>query len=141
MLKGVGTWKRRLQEVIQAINSESRRILANETPTEAVDDAKVNVKDTTYKRLVGLDEERLPPRIKVSYLYNPGQHEGERRRATDPIWSTKVFDIGRIIVSPDQPVLYYLSPLKNLKTSRRNFVREKLQVVPVDTELPPDHVL
>ena len=74
----------------------------------------------------------------VRYLFSPGEDEGEnRRRATDPIWSIEVFDIDRTVVMPDQPVLYYLSQ----GALRRNFVREELQVVPADTELPPDHVL
>ena len=59
-----------------------------------------------------------------------------RRRATDPVWSLEVFDISRSVVSPRQPVLYYL--LDGLK---RSFVREELQFVPEDTELPPDSVL
>ena len=142
MLKGNETWKRRLREVIQALNSEPRRILANETPMDVLEQDKVTLKETTYKRPVGIDEERLPPQIMVRYLYQPGEGEGdERRRATDPIWSLIVFNTDRMIVNPHQPVLYYLSPLKNVKTSRRNFVREELQVVPSDTELPPDHVL
>ena len=78
----------------------------------------------------------------VRYLYQPGKGEGdERRRATDPIWSLQVCNIDRMIVHPNQSVLYYLSPLKNVKTPHRNFVREELQIVPYDTELPPDHVL
>ena len=131
-------WERRLRRVIAAINREPRRILANETPTEAVDDAKVNVKGVTYRRPVGLDEVRLPSGVMVRYLFNPREDEGEnRRRATDPIWSIEVFDIDRTVVIPNQPVLYYLSQ----GAPRRNFVREELQVVPNDTELPPDYVL
>ena len=90
-----------------------------------------------YKRVVGLDEDRLPIEVKVRYLLSPGELEGgEKRRATDPIWSIKVFDISGSRVSPNQPVLYYL-----LDGPRRGFVREELQVVPDYTELPPDSVL
>ena len=43
------------------------------------------------------------------YLLAPGEDEGgERRRATDPVWSLEVFDLSRSVVSPAQPVLYYL---------------------------------
>ena len=127
--------------MVQALNSEPRRILANEAPMDVLDEDKVNFKESTYKRPVGIDEERLPPGVMVRYLY-PGEGEGdERRRATDPIWSLKVFSIDRMIIHPNQPVLYYLSPLKNVKTPRRNFVTEELQVIPYDTELPPDLVL
>ena len=36
---------------------------------------------------------------------------------------------------PDQPVMYYLSG-----GPKKSFVREELQVVPEDTELPPKNV-
>ena len=138
LLKGNETWKRRLTGVIQAINSEPRRILTNETQIDAVDDAKVKIEDVSCNRPVGLDEERLPPGVKVKYLYAPGEDEGgDRRRATDPIWSAEVYNLDRIVVSYDQPVLYYLPK----PTPRRGFVREELQVVPEGTELPPNHVL
>ena len=42
------------------------------------------------------------------------------------------------MISPDQPVLYYLS---GNNAPRRSFVREEHQVVPEDTEHPPDFVL
>ena len=57
-------------------------------------------------------------------------------RATDPIWSIQVYDLSRSVVSYNQPVLYYL-----LDGPRRGFVREELQFVPDDTELPPNFVL
>ena len=37
MLRGDETWKRRLKDVTQTINSEPRRILANKTPIDAVE--------------------------------------------------------------------------------------------------------
>ena len=48
-----------------------------------------------------------------------------------------VYDIIKTVIAENQPVLYYLSD----GAPRRNFVREELQVVPKDTELPPKHVL
>ena len=68
----------------------------------------------------------------VRYLYQPGELEGGRRRATDPIWSLKVFNIERSITKPNELVLYYLRD-----GAKRGFVREELLVVPLDTELPP----
>ena len=70
----------------------------------------------------------MPPGVKVRYLLAPGEGQrGEKRRATDPIWSLEIFDLSRSVVSAGQVVLYYLS--------------EELQVVPEDAELPPDSVL
>ena len=87
---------------------------------------------TPYLRPVEKNEKKLPSGASVRYLYQPGELEGDRRRATDPIWSLKVFNIERSITKPNEPVLYYLRD-----GPKRGFVREELLVVPSDTELPP----
>ena len=72
----------------------------------------------------------------LRYLFAPGEYEGgDRRRATDPVWSLEIFELSHSKVSPDQPVMYYLSG-----GPKRSFVREELQVVPEDTEAPPKSV-
>ena len=69
--------------------------------------------------------------LKLDIYYLLGELEGgEKRRATDPIWSIKVYDISRSLISPNQPVLYYL-----VDGPSRGFVREEIQVVPFDTEV------
>ena len=129
-------WVKRLPQVLKAMNSEPTRLIGKE-PSGAIGMERVSVKGGSYKRPVGLDEVRLPPGVLVRYLFAPGEEEGgERRRATDPIWSLRVYDLSRSVVSSDQPVLYYLSD-----GPKRGFVREELQFVPVDTELPPKGVL
>ena len=47
----------------------------------------------------------------------------------------EIFELSHSKVSPGQPVMYYLSG-----GPKRSFVREELQVVPEDTELPPKKV-
>ena len=143
-------WVKRLPLVLKAMNSEPTRLIGK-NPSSAIGMDVVNVKGESYKRPVGMDEVRLPPGVSVRYLYAPGEGEGgERRRATDPIWSLGVYDLIRSVVASDQPVLYYLSsggggrPRFALTTNRspkRGFVREELLVVPNDTELPPKGVL
>ena len=139
---------KRLPLVLKAMNSEPTRLIGKE-PSGAIGMDKVTVKKEEYKRPVGLNEVRLPPGVLVRYLYAPGEGEGgERRRATDPIWSLGVYYLIRSVVSSDQPVLYYLSEGRGGTTTggdgrvpKRGFVREELQFVPVDTELPPKNVL
>ena len=112
--------------------------MTGKEPSSAIGLDKESIKGGSYKRPVGLDETRLPPGVLVRYLYAPGEDEGgERRRATDPIWSLSIYDLIRSVVSSDQPVLYYLSE----GAPKRGFVREELQVVPDDTEPPPKSVL
>ena len=125
-------WVKRLPAVMKALNSEVIRITGKE-PDEAVGQREVDIEPVNYKRPVGVKENRLPSGVQVRYLLSPGEDEGgERRRATDPIWSLEVYNITRVVISAEQPVLYYL-----LDGPKRSFVREELQVVPSDTELPP----
>ena len=115
-------WVKDLPLIIKSINEQRIRLTKKEyTPKK-------------YKRVVGLKEIRLPPSVQVRYLYAPGEFEGgEKRRATDAVWSFGIHDIGRVIVSENQPVLYYLLN----DAPKRGFVREELQVVPENTVLPP----
>ena len=138
-------WVERLPAVLKWMNNEVTRLTGKE-PQEALKlkDISINAhkelrsesKIRKYNRPVGFDEVRLSPFSKVRYLFAPGEYEGgEKRRATDPVWSLEIFELSHSKVSPDQPVMYYLSG-----GPKRSFVREELQVVPEDTELPPKHV-
>ena len=87
---------------------------------------------TPYMRPVGVYEKKLSPQFNVRYLYYPGELEGGGRRATDPIWSLKVYNIQKVVTKPHEPVVYYL-----YDGPKRGFVREELMVVPPGTQLPP----
>lgn len=129
-------WVKRLPDVLKTLNNQPTRLTGKE-PAKSIGLKEVDIKPRRYKRVVGLDEVRLPLGVRVRYLLAPGESEGgERRRATDPIWSLEIYGLSRSVVSPNQPVLYYLEG-----GPRRSFVREELQVVPDDTELPPNFVL
>ena len=124
-------WVKRLPFVLKAMNNESAKITGKEV-------TEIKYSKPKYKRLVGLDEVRLPPGVKVRFLFAQGEDEGgEKRRATDPIWSIETYNLSRSVVQSDQPVLYYLSE----GAPKRDFVREELQGGPEDTQLPPDSVL
>ena len=129
-------WVERLPATLKVMNNEVTRLTGKE-PNQLLKSADVPIDNVNYGRPVGLDEVKLPPGVKVRYLYSPGEGiGGEKRRATDPIWSLEIYDLSRSTVSTEQPVLYYLSG-----GPKRSFVREELQVVPNDTELPPTSVL
>ena len=130
-------WVERLPAVLKSMNNEVTRLTGKE-PQEVLKskDISINAPKYKYNRPVGFDEVRLSPFAKLRYLFAPGEYEGgERRRATDPVWSLEIFELSHSKVSPDQPVMYYLSG-----GPKRSFVREELQVVPEDTELPPKKV-
>jgi len=130
-------WVRRLPKILETLNSTPIKITGKE-PRKALRLEEVENVQPEYKRPVGVDEIRLPPGVTVRFLLNPGEDEGgEKRRATDPIWSLEIYYLSRSVVSSGQPVLYYLLG----DGPKRSFVREELQVVPEDTELPPENVL
>ena len=72
------------------------------------------------------------------WKFQPGELEGGTRRATDPVWSLKTFTLGRAMIKPNQPGMYWLAPADgDSDPPERSFVREELMAVPPDTELPP----
>ena len=123
-------WVARLSEVIKALNNETTRLIGMK-PSEAIKKNKVNVKSSMPQRL---EEIQLPYNIKVRYLYQPGELEGgDKRRATDPIWSLETYNIDSVVKTPGDPILYYLSD-----APKRGFVRQELMIVPFNTQLPPN---
>ena len=130
----------RLPSVVAALNGEVTR-LTGKKPSDAIKAKTLrrgaqNPYSIVPGRPVGLEEQKVPSGVGVRYLYQPGELEGGRRRATDPVWSLEVHRLGRSVTKPDEPVLYYLQD-----GPPRGFVREELLVVPPDTQLPPDGVL
>ena len=81
-------------------------------------------------------EKILPKDGLYRYLLQPGEeHDDQRRRATDRIWSKASYRLKEIIENPGNHVMYYL-----LDGSERAFVSEELMLIPEDTELPLDYV-
>ena len=124
-------WVKRLPDVVSALNNEVTSLIGKK-PAVAIKEKAVFSKPSTKNRPVGLAEKKLPPLINVRYLYQPGELEGGTKRATDPIWSLKVYQVVENRTKPDQPVVFYLSD-----GPKRGFVREELLVVPPNTQLPP----
>jgi hypothetical protein len=116
------------------------------TSAEAIQKDKVYALPSKIRknRPVGNNEVCLPADFLVRYLLDssaPKERPIEvdyrgRRCATDPIWSTKIFNIESITVVNSQPVMYRLSD-----GPKKIFIREELLPVPSDTMLPPAHIL
>ena len=125
-------WVKRLPEVVSALNNTVTRLIGKK-PADAIREKAVSAKPATpYMRPVGVNERKLPPQAYVRYLYYPGELEGGGKRATDPIWSLKVYNVHKVVTKPEAPVVYYL-----FDGPKRGFVREELMVVPLGTQLPP----
>ena len=124
-------WVKRLPAVIVALNGEMTR-LTGKRPRDAIRAQSVaqNRSSVIPGRPVGLKEQKLPSDVLVRYLYQPGELEGgQRRRATDAVWSLRSYKLARAVAKSGAPVVYYLidGPL-------RGFVREELLEVPSDTQ-------
>ena len=131
-------WARRLPDVVSALNGEATR-LTGKKPVDAIKATAVKHKQSAPAaagRAVGLKEQKLPSDVGVRYLYQPGELEGGRRRATDPVWSIQVYRLARSVAKTGEPMLYYLldGPVA------RGFVKEELLVVPSDTQQPPSRL-
>jgi len=116
-------WAKRLPEVVSALNNEVTTLIGKK-PAEAIKEKLCipNLHRNTQD-LSGITKR---------YLYQPGELEGGGKRATDPVWSLKVYNIEKYVTKPNEPVLYYLQD-----GPKRGFVREELPVVPPNSELPP----
>ena len=129
-------WVQRLPDVVAALNNEVTR-LTNKNPSAAIKEKSVSANPSTlYSRPVGVDEKKLPSNVNVHFLYQPGELEGGTKRATDPIWSLKVYMLERLVTKPGELALYYLHD-----GPRRGFDREELLVVPPNTQLPPTQIM
>ena len=81
-------------------------------------------------------EEALPEDGLYRYLLQPSEeHDDQRSRATDRIWSKASYRLREIVEKPGNCMMYYLTD-----GPERAFVSEELMLIPEDTELPPDYV-
>ena len=81
-------------------------------------------------------EDTLPEDGLYCYLLQPcEEHNNQRKRATDRIWSKKTYRLREIVEDSGFQVMYYLKD-----GPERAIVKEELMLIPEDTELPPDYV-
>jgi len=125
-------WVKRLPDVVKALNNEVTRLTGKKPSVAIKERGVVAMPSTPYSRPLGVDEKKLPPNVKARYLYQPGELEGGTKRATDPVWSLKVYTLERAVDKLGEPVLYYFHD-----GPKRGFVREELLVVPPNTQLLP----
>ena len=78
----------------------------------------------------------LPEDGLYRYLLQPGEeHDDQRHRVTDRIWSKGTYRLREVMENPGNHVMYYLRD-----GTEGAFVSEELMLIPQDTELPPDYV-
>ena len=68
------------------------------------------------------------------YLLQPSEeHDDQRHRATDTIWSKGTYRLREIVEDSGNRVMYCLKD-----GPEKAFISEELMLIPEDTELPPD---
>ena len=125
------TWVRHLYGLVDELK-DTQTQMTGMKPKDAI---KLNqvllVNQENY-----LPEDTLPEDGLYRYLLQPGEeHNDQRRKAMDRVWSKKTYRLREIIADHGNHVMYYLSD-----GPERAFMKEESMLIPEDTELPPDYV-
>ena len=125
------TWVKHLYGLVDELNDTTTEMIGVK-PKDAIKlDQVPLVSRENYP-----PEEKLPEDGLYRYLLQPSEeHDDQRHRATDRIWSKKTYRLREIIENPGNRMMYYLSD-----GPKKAFVSEELMLIPEDTELPPDYV-
>ena len=113
-------WVGKLQPIIKELNNSYTRLIRM-SPNQAIK-IKNNIRQypSQPKPKGYIPPKPLEINDYVRYLYEGGESEGDvKRRATDPIWSLKIYSI-RLIIDD----YYYLNGIKD-----RHFLREELMKI------------
>ena len=124
-------WVKHLYELVDELNNTETEMIGMK-PKDAIRLNEVPlVKQENYP-----PEEILPEDGLYRYLLLPGkEHDDQRCRATDRIWSKETYRLREITENLGNRVMYYLR-----NGPERAFVSEELMLIPEDTELPPDYL-
>ena len=129
-------WVKDLPAVIDELNSRVTR-LTGHIPHEAILSPTVESNSSLPSKRDSTEPEKIISSTAiVRYLYLPGELEGGRRRATDPIWSLTTHRIDSITKREGSPNVYKLTNdiNNNQPPPARIFVREELLLIPEDTD-------
>jgi len=125
------TWVKHLYNLIDRLNNTKTEMIGLK-PREAIKMKTVPLVKTEEYPI----ENKLPYDGLYRYLLLPGEeHNDNRRRATDRIWSKRTYRLKEVIEDPGNRMIYFLEdgPI-------RSFVKEELMMIPENSSLPPDYV-
>ena len=125
------TWVKHLSGLVDELNDTETEMIGMK-PRDVI---KLN-EVTLVTRESYPPEEVLPEDGLYQYLLQPSEeHDDQRCRAMDRIWSKGTYRLREIVENPGNHVIYYLRD-----GLERAFVSEELMLIPEDIELPPDYV-
>ena len=124
-------WVKHLYGLSDEINDMQTAMIGMKPKDAIVLDEVPLVKQENYH-----EEDKLPEDGLYRYLLQPGEeHDDQRCRAADRIWSKGTYRLREIVEDSGNHVIYYLKD-----GPKRAFVSKELMLIPEDTELPPDYV-
>ena len=129
--KASSRWVKHLYGLVDKLNNTETDMIGMK-PSDAIKmDQAPLVNRENYS-----EEETLPKDGSYHYLLQPGEeHDDQRHRAMDRIWSEKTYRLREIVEGPSNRMMCHLKD-----GPERTFVSEELMLIPEDTELPPDYV-
>ena len=123
------TWVKPLYRLVDELNDTETKMIGMK-PKDAIKLEDVPIKEDYPP------EDTLPEDGLYRYLLQPGEeHDDQRKRATDRIWSKNTYRLREVVSNPGNRVMYFLKD-----GPERVFVKEELMQIPEDTKLPPDYV-
>ena len=129
--KVLSRWVKHLYGLVDELNDKETEMIGMK-PNDAIKLKEVPL----LNREACPPEEVLPEDGLYWYLLQPSEeHNNQRCRATDRIWSKASYRLREITENPGNRLMYYLTD-----EPERVFVLEELILIPQDTELPPDYV-
>ena len=124
-------WVKHLYGLVDELNDTTTEIIGMRPKDAIVLDQVPLVNREVYP-----PEDKLPEDGLYRYLLQPSEeHDDQRHRATDRVWSKRTYRLREIVEDAGNRVMYYL-----LDGPERAFVSEELMLIPEDTELPPDYI-
>ena len=124
-------WVKHLYGLVDELNDMETEMIGMK-PKDAIKSKEVPlVSQESYP-----PEDKLPVDGLYRYQLQPSEeHDDQRRRATDQIWSKKTYRLREVVEDAGSRVMYCLADVPE-----KAFVSEELMLIPEDTELPPDYV-
>ena len=123
------TWVKHLYRLVDKLNDTETKMIGMK-PKDAIKLEEVPIKEDYPP------EDTLPEDGLYRYLLQPGEeHDDQRKRATDRIWSRNTYRLKEVVSNPGNRVMYFLKD-----GPERVFVKEELMQIPEDTKSPPDYV-
>ena len=125
------TWVKHLYGLVDKLNDTETQMTGMK-PSDAI---KLNQVPLVNRENYP-PEDTFPEDGLYCYLLQPGEeHDDQRKRAMDRIWSKKTYRLREIVEDSGNRVMYSLKD-----GPERSFVKEELMLIPEDRELPPDYV-